>query len=109
MSPGHTHQGLHTWACPNTPCHTHTFVSGLQNLDLVPVQIHLGSEHSQFYDVSDPEYLLADPGQYHQLFWGNPNLHLPFYSSNSAGNEEELLGRGKEGWKHYGADMSLEG
>lgn len=86
-----------------------TFVSGLQNLGLVPAQIHLGSEHSRFYDVSDPGYLLADPGQYHQLFWGNPNLQLLFYSSNNAGNEEGLLGRGEEGWKLWGAEVRLKG
>lgn len=92
-----------------TPYHIFTFVSGLQNLSLVPAQIHLGSEHSPFCDVFDPEYLLVDPGQYHQLFWGNPNLQLLFYSSNNAGNEEGPLGRGKEGWKLCGAEMSLWG
>lgn len=82
------------WICPNIH-HTYTFVSGLQNLSLVSAQIHLGSERSLFYDVSDPEYLLADPGQYHQLFLGNPNLQLLFCSSNNAGNEDRLLGRGR--------------
>lgn len=71
-----------------TPYRMYTFVSGLQNLGLVPAQIHLGSEHSRFYDVSDPEYLLADPGQCHPLFWGNPNPQLLFYSGNNSGNEE---------------------
>lgn len=91
-----THQGLYMWLCPNTTAyHTYTFVSGLQNLGPVPAQIHLGSERSRFYDVSDPEYLLADPGQCHQLFWGNPNLQLLFYSSNNAGSEDRLLGKGR--------------
>lgn len=75
----------------------------------MPAQIHLGSERSRFYDVSDPEYLLADPGQYHQLFWGSPNLPLLFYSSNNVGNEDGLLGRGEELWKLWGKEMSLEG
>lgn len=92
-----------------TPYHIFTFASGLQNLSLVPAQIHLGSERSRFCDVFDPEYLLVDPGQYHQLFWGNPNLQLLFYSSNNSGNEEGPLGRGKEGWTLCGAEMSLRG
>jgi hypothetical protein len=78
-----------------TSQHTHTFVSVFQNLDLVLAQFHLESEHSQFYDASDPECLLADPEQCHLLFLGNPNLRLLFYSGGNVGNEEGLLERRK--------------
>lgn len=127
LTPHHTHttlyhtQHTHHNKCHTTPNHTtyhtyhtiphhtHTFVSGLQNLGLVPAQLHLGSERSQFYDVFDPEYLLADPGQYHQLFLGSPNLHLLFYSSDNVGSEDRSLGRKKGRCGHCGAEMSLEG
>ena len=74
--------------------HTHTFVSGLQTLGLLPAHSHRESEHSLFCDASGPECLLADPGQCHQLFWGNPSPHILFYSGDSAVNEEGLKGGG---------------
>lgn len=77
---------------------THTFVSGLQTLGLLPAQSHPESEHFPFCDASGPECLLADPGQCHQLFLGNPSPHILFYSGGNAVNEEGLLGRGM-GWR----------
>lgn len=74
--------------------HIHTFVSGLQNLGLVPAQFHRESEHFQFCDASGPECLLADPGQCRQLFWGNPSPQILFYSGGNAVSEEGLLERG---------------
>lgn len=81
---------------PTSPVttHTHTFVSGLQTLGPLPAQSHRESEHSLFCDASGPECLLADPGQCHQLFSGNPSPHILFYSGNNAVNEEGLKGRG---------------
>lgn len=67
--------------------HTHTFVSGFQNPGLVLAQFHLESEHFQFCDASGPGCLPVDPGQCHPLFWGNPSLHILFYSGDKAVNE----------------------
>lgn len=76
----------------------------------MPAQFHQESEHFQFCDASGLECLLADPGQCHQLFWGNPSPHILFYSGGNAVNEERLLGRQK-GWKmeaSWNGNKSLE-
>lgn len=72
-------------ACESTPYPAvtrliHTLASGFQNLHPAPAHFHLESEHCQFCDAFGPVCLLADPGQCHPLFWGNPSLHTLFYS-----------------------------
>lgn len=76
----------------------------------MPAQFHLGSEHFQFCDASGPECPLADPGQCHPLFWGNPSPQILFYSEGNVVSEEGLLGRGT-GWRveaSWNSNKSLE-